>query len=203
MLDAAELARLEGCLARLLPHLDADDVALTGGVAIELHLGGASRRRSVADVDLVAGRLDAVAPSVVGAFLVSHRHVARPGVPKGIVQLVDPLARLRVDVFPGASAGARWAAVGAVPMRVLDARALLAHKLEVLASGAVDEKHHLDALALAALCGAPAPPPPPTGFRASVYSRDLEGRCERCERSRDPRFPLAPRAEVFAVLGYV
>ena len=49
-------------------------------------------RHHVADLDLVAISLDAVSSSVVDRFLLSHYHVAGPGVPKFMIQLVDPVA---------------------------------------------------------------------------------------------------------------
>ena len=44
--------------------------------------------------------MDGVAATVARDFLVSHHHVPQPGVKKAIVQLVDPVTRLRVDIFP-------------------------------------------------------------------------------------------------------
>jgi hypothetical protein len=54
--------RLGTCLRRLLLYLDADTVALTGGVAIELHLatrGLPRHSRITNDVDFVSQRYDA------------------------------------------------------------------------------------------------------------------------------------------------
>src|SRR6185503_7824924 len=90
---APEMERLSGCLARLMPHVDRDDVAITGGVAIQLGLAAIGQRGSratIADLDLVSKQVDSVAESVTGALLVSHYHVPQPGVPKFMIQLVDP-----------------------------------------------------------------------------------------------------------------
>jgi hypothetical protein len=68
-----ERARLQSCLVRLTPHLRLDDVALTGGgVAVELQLaaGRPPERARVSDLDLVARRMDAVAPTLARDFLV-------------------------------------------------------------------------------------------------------------------------------------
>lgn len=198
--------RLAACLARLWPHLDGEALALTGGVAIGVHLPS---RRRLADVDFVAARMDAVRPSVTREYLVSHYHVPGPGVKKAIVQLVDPATRLRIDVFPdhaGAVARATKNVVAGGPRLVVGAADLLAHKRALLArareGGTVDDKHWEDACALAALCGEPAPPAPASMAR-DVYSTDLGYVCDRCARSASPAFPLADKREIFAILGYV
>jgi hypothetical protein len=195
--------RLDRCLMRLLPHLDGDEVALTGGVALAVHLRG-RRVADAADVDFVARRMDAVAPSVARDFLVSHYHVVQAGVPKAMVQLVDPKTRLRVDVFPdlgGVVKRAQRALVGGALLPVVTAADLLAHKLELLQKPA-DAKHWRDAVALAALCGA-TPPPEPPHLVPDVYSTDLALVCDRCERSSSPDFPLADKHAIFDLLGYV
>ena len=202
-LTGGDVGVLASCLARLLPHLETEHVALTGGVAIGLHVPGRRRARPK-DLDFVARRMDAVSPSVTRDFLVAHFHVPGPAVPKAIVQLVDPSTRLRIDVFPdltGALAHARWRTVETTRLQVLEPEALLAHKLRLLA-GPVDEKHWLDAVALAARLGE-EPPARPARFVPDAYRQDLDGRCARCERSRDPRYPLAPRRVIFGLLGYV
>ena len=196
------MRRLESCLARLLPHLVGDDVALTGGIALAVHLP--TSRATVADVDFVARRMSAVSPSVARDFLVSHFHVVQPGVPKALVQLVDPVTRLRIDVFAdlaGAVARARRTTVAGAALLVVGAADLLAHKLQLLGKP-VDEKHWRDAVALAGLCAAP-PPPRPAAFAPDRYSTDLALDCDRCARSRSPDFPLAPKLAIFEQLGYV
>ncbi|MGZ3405219.1 MAG: hypothetical protein ACXVAN_02165 [Polyangia bacterium] len=196
------MGRLERCLRRLLPHLDGDGVALTGGVALEHHLPGS--RGEIADVDFVARRMEVVAPSVARDLLVSHYHVVQPGVPKAMVQLVDPETRLRIDLFPdlgGVIARAQRGVVGGALILVVRAADLLAHKLQLLGKP-VDEKHWRDACALATLCGAPAPPRP-EAITPDVYSQDLALVCDRCARSRSPDFPLAPKRAIFELLGYV
>ncbi|HEU4562137.1 MAG TPA: hypothetical protein VFS20_30190, partial [Longimicrobium sp.] len=97
--------RLHACLSRLLRHLDRQRVALTGGIAIDLHARTIGRRRQRdgwpdPDIDLVAEAAGVVSPSVAEDFLISHFHLPQPGYPKFLVQLVDPSSRLRVDVFP-------------------------------------------------------------------------------------------------------
>lgn len=200
--------RLSSCLSRLLPHLDRHSVALTGGVAIELHLAAAAkhgRRERIADVDFMASRLDVIAPTVASVFLISHYHVARRGVPRGMIQLVDPVTGLRLDIFPdlaGALSRAKHMLVAGEVLLVLEPQSMLEHKLQTLAKPPVDEKHWLDAVALAALCAAPSPPRL-AQFMPDRYSTDFTLVCDRCDRSRSPRFPLAPKANIFELLGYV
>ena len=207
-LPVSDTQRLRSCLSRFLPHVDRERLALTGGVAIELHLAGSGRRgrrECLADLDFVASQLDVIAPTVVRDFLVSHYHVAQPGVPKGIVQLVDPITRLRLDIFPdcaGTLPRAKRMIVEGEAVLVLDTQTLLEHKLQTISKSAVDEKHWLDAVALAALCGVPSPPRP-AQFVPDTYGTDLTLACDRCERSRSPAFPSAPKRIVFDLLGHI
>ncbi len=185
---------------------------MTGGVAVEYRLAMAGRRglrERLADLDFVARRVGVLARAIPREFLVSHYHAAGPGVPKALLQLVDPLARLRVDVFPvaaGALARATRGTLGGTSLLVLDARSMLEHKLRTLrrssATDPADPKHWRDAAALAELCGC-EPPAPPPHLRPAVLSTDIHASCARCELSRDPGVPLAPKREIFAILGYV
>jgi len=120
---------LNACFRRLVPHLDTARVALTGGVAIGLHLGVTRRDRIrcpiAGDVDFVADDADVVRPTVTTDFLVSHFHLPQPGYPKFLIQLVDPGTRLRLDFFPDslrALKRARVAAIAGVQLRVLEAQ---------------------------------------------------------------------------------
>lgn len=184
---------LRRCLERLRPHVDVDALALTGGVALGVHL---PERARLADVDFVAREMSAVRPSVTRDFLVSHYH-APPEKP--IVQLVDRETRLRIDVFFDRAGCVARAAVHD-GWRVVGAADLLAHKRTLLARP-VDEKHWRDVVALSALCGEPLPPPP--SLAPDVYGRDLDDVCPRCARSASPDFPLAAKSAIFALLGYV
>jgi hypothetical protein len=207
----SELQRLSACIARLLPHLRHDEVAVTGGVAIQLgmaDLGRAGLRATIADLDMVASSVDAVLPSVVSGFLVSHYHVVKPGVPKFMVQLVDPASAIRVDIFPdlvGSLPRARPVTVGAQRVKMLALEDILEHKLLGLSKASpaspVDPKHARDAQALGALLGRAIPTIPEDALVEDVYGSD-EGYCRRCELSGDPRFPLAPKDQIFSLLGY-
>jgi len=207
----SEVDRLSACLARLMPHLRRDDVAVTGGVAIQLgmaELGRAGSRGVIADLDLVAGSVDAVLSSVAGAFLVSHYHVAQPGVPKFMVQLVDPVSRIRVDVFPdlvGSLMRARGVKVGAQLVRMLALEDILDHKLLTISKASprspVDPKHAHDAHALGKLLGCCIPGVAEGSLVEDVYGID-EDFCRRCQLSSNPRFPLAPKDQIFSLLGW-
>lgn len=183
------------CLARLAPHVESADLAITGSVAI----GG----RMANDLDLVAARPDAVRASVSADFLIIHRHHGD----RLILQLADPRSGVRVDVFLDRFAGVGGARVGVHGWRVVDAAVVFAHKVEMLAGASqarpIDPKHVGDALMLAGLLGREVPAIDPRSVRAEVYSTELDARCARCEAAADPLFPLARKAEVLAVLGYV
>jgi hypothetical protein len=212
-LSTTETARLSGCLDRLTPHLRLNAVALTGGVGIQLGLaalGEAGTRDHVADLDLVATSLDAIAPSAVGQFLVSHRHVVQPDVPKFMVQLVDSVSRIRVDVFPdlvGSIKDARVTTIGAHRVQVLPLARILDHKLLTLSSASVnapiDPKHVLDAQRIGAVFRKPVPPVEPEKVKPDVYGVGIDDQpCRRCDLSRDADWPLAPRARIIELLGW-
>jgi hypothetical protein len=207
-------ARLHAALSRLLPHLDPARIALTGGVAAGLHLGAAGGERAAGipadDVDLVASGVDAVRRTAAAHFLVSHHHLPHPGYAKFLVQLVDPAARLRIDIFPdslGAIPRASVMDVAGVPLRVLRPEDVLAHKLATLAKASaadpVDPKHLEDARRLGAICGREVPHIETSHLGAAEYTRDVDAICPRCEASRSDAFPLAPKQEILDILGYV
>jgi hypothetical protein len=150
----------------------------------------------VADLDLVARRIGQPAPGIAREFLVSNYHTAGPGVPKALVQLVDPIARLRIDIFPDtndAIADAHSAAVGATSLATIG---------KASPRNPVDHKHWRDAAALAVIncCILPALTP---HFAPAVMSTDVGLSCPRCELSRTPDFPLTPKPEIFPILDYV
>jgi hypothetical protein len=205
---------LHDCFSRLQPHVDSTQIALTGGVAIDIHARASNahraRSRVAEDIDFVAESIDAVRPSVTNDFLVSHFHLPQPGYPKFLVQLVDPLTRLRVDVFPDSLRALRRApavSIGSYSLRVLDAETLLAHKLRLVSGSSavnpVEEKHYADVQWLGAICGRVVPSLPASHLVRPAYSHDLEELCLRCQVSRRDGFPLAAKRAIFDVLGYV
>jgi len=198
--------RLALSLERLLPHLALEDLAVTGGVALELHVPGS--RTEVADLDLVARRMDAVATTVAREFLISHHHAPGRGVPKAMLQLVDPVSRMRVDVFPdlaGVVKRAGWVRMQRWVLPVVRAEDLLAHKLQTLRKASAtrpeDPKHWHDARRLALHLGEELPDLE-LYLAPSVYGT-APMPCERCQRSTDATRPLAPREAIFTLLGYI
>jgi hypothetical protein len=210
--SASQTARLSACLARLTPHLRLNRVALTGGVAIDAGLsalGLSGTRHRIADLDLVATSLDAVSEGVASAFLVSHYHAVRPGVPKFMVQLVDPVSGIRIDIFPdlvGSIADARPALVGRHRLPVLPLARILEHKALTLSRASraapIDPKHVRDADLLGAVLGQPVPAVAPDALTPDVYGIDGDRDCPRCEMSRDPKWPLAAKERMFELLGW-
>lgn len=186
--DRIDLDRLSTTLARFLPYTNRSAIALTGGVAIEIHCsdaGVSSGRTRVADLDFVAVSVKTIAPSVAGSLLVAHFfHLPQPGYPKFLVQVVDPETRLRIDVFPdlaGAIARAAERTVAGHPVRVLDPHSMLDHKVRALSRAsaapnrrdAVRNLHH---------------PSGPSGTpRRLVHSSDLRlVSCSRAGGRADP-----------------
>jgi hypothetical protein len=198
------------CLGRFLSHIDAP-VALTGGVAIQLHAEryGLQARKSATnrDVDFVARDLPAIGPTATADFLVSHYHLPQP---KFLVQLVDPISRVR-DMFPHLVdfiAHAEETGFRDYRVKVLTREAILAHKMQIL-NGAlakdhvVDPKHYCDAIVLSELLGETAPTFPMHLLAPDVYSTDVTMRCVKCEASRTTLFTLAPKPAIYAILGHV
>jgi hypothetical protein len=211
--DTPEVSRLAGCLSRLLPHLRSDGIAITGSVAMEIGLaraGHAPSRLAITDLDLVARDLDVVSSGVGAQFLISHYHVPQPDAPKFMVQLVDPVGRIRIDIFPdlvGSIQQAQTVTIGEHVLKVLTLQTIFDHKALTLERAnkarPVDPKHDEDARLIGAIVSREPPTIAPEALRPEVYSGAGELICRRCQASRDVRFPLASRQEVFEILGYV
>jgi hypothetical protein len=209
-----ELTRLSGCLARLMPHVSRAEMALTGGVAIQLGLAALGRtgsRTAIADLDFVLSRVDAIAATVTESFVVSHYHTAGMGGAKFMIQLVDPIFRLRLDMFPdlaGSLARAQTFMIGTQTVNVLDLQSILDHKLATLSNAwgreeTIDPKHYLDAQTLGTIFGREVPAAPKWGLAKDIYGGEADLNCRRCELSRAERFPLAPKPQIFELLGWV
>jgi hypothetical protein len=202
----ADVERLVGCLDRLIPHVRRDRVAITGGVALQLgraQSGRPSVRNQLADLDLVAASADAIAPAVVGPFLVSHYHTVRPGVPKFMIQLVDAASGIRVDVFPdlvGSLADGRETFIGTHSVQVLPLERVFDHKVLTLSRASraapVDPKHVRDATILGDLLGRPVPEVATEALAPDIYGIEADYSCERCELSRHPGWPLDASAYI-------
>jgi hypothetical protein len=115
-----------------------------------------------------------------------------------------------VDRFPdtlGALGRADGRDIGGVSLRVLDARDMLDHKLALFAGASaahpVEEKHYADATRLGRICGRDVAWLPASHFTQTVFSRDTDATCLRCEVSQCAGFPLAQKRAILDVLGYV
>jgi hypothetical protein len=99
-LNAADSARVCRTFLNLARH-DISGWALTGGVAIELHilrLGGKPIIRRLNDLDFVAASFDSIPETIGSELLLRHVH---PYDPPGKIMLlgVDPETGVRLDVF--------------------------------------------------------------------------------------------------------
>lgn len=210
--SGVEATRLGGCLDRLTPHLRMNGIALTGGVGMQAGLaafGHPGVRDHVADLDLVAASLDAVSSTVAERFLVSHYHQVRPGVPKFMIQLVDPESHIRIDVFPdlaGSIAEAQAIQIGKHIMPVLPLNTIFEHKIQTLVraspSAPIDPKHVHDAITLGAVLSMPVPEVATEAVAPDVYGGDNDSSCNRCALSLHPAWPLAPKERIFDVLEW-
>lgn len=203
---------MSACLERLTPHLKLADVAITGGIGIDVGLaiqGLPATRSRVADLDVVATSVEAVRHSVAGRFLVSHYHVVRPGVPKFMVQLVDPESRIRIDIFPdliGSIRDAQTAIVGTHRLPVLPLYRIFEHKIQTLSRASqeapIDPKHVRDAEILGTVLQKPVPTVAPEALASDVYGLEADCNCQRCALSGDADWPLAPTNRIFELLGW-
>ncbi len=102
-LNSADASRLAATLHRLSRH-DISGWALTGGIAIELHIqrcGGEACLRALHDMDFIADSFEQI-PASLGSLgdelLIRHVHPDDPP-GKTMMQAVDPETSMRVDVF--------------------------------------------------------------------------------------------------------
>lgn len=205
--DAKIPTRAQECLYRLLPHLSPRGFAITGSLAMHLH--GLQHRR-VLDVDVVAEELAVVQPSAAGSFLISHYHQPTRNSPKFMVQLVDPHSRYRVDIFPDLEGSIGRSTAHALidqSIFVLSEADILRHKLQTLRESRrdqpVDPKHLDDMRVLAGTLGEATPDFSSLHLQREEFAMDTTQTCARCRESQSSAFPLAPKREVFKVLGYV
>ena len=99
-LNGADSARVARTLLNLARH-DISRWALTGGVAIELHilrLAGKPIIRRLHDLDFVAASFDSIPETIGSEMLLRHVHPDDPP-GKTMLQGVDPETGVRIDVF--------------------------------------------------------------------------------------------------------
>lgn len=99
-LNTSDSARAARTLAKLSRH-GISRWALTGGLAIELHISlrkGNGGTRPLHDIDFVTASFDHIPETLGDALLMRHIHPYDPPA-KNMMQGVDPETRVRLDVF--------------------------------------------------------------------------------------------------------
>ncbi len=162
VLSPLDVERASRTLRNLTAH-NVSDWALTGGLAIEIHLlRGAcvGPKRALNDLDFVASSFESIPGTLSQHFLFLHRH---PSDPPGrmMLQAIDRDTGTRIDVFRAAgSTMSRTSAVdlpgGLMRLVSLEDLAARAARLSLdLATGAcVPAKHAVDFMRLAPLVDA-------------------------------------------------
>lgn len=100
LLAGSDTARVQRSLDKLA-RCDLNNFAVTGRLALEAHrirLGLPSHRHPLNDLDIVVESFASIPEALAGDFLVRHIHAHAPE-GKMLVQLVDPDASLRIDIF--------------------------------------------------------------------------------------------------------
>lgn len=95
-----ETKRIESFLDKLLPHLEAGEFVIVGGLAIRFHLtsrGIEFPTRPFNDLDLIAKTSRTLRPTVTRDFLISHYHLIPGQVP--YVAQVDAVNHMKADIF--------------------------------------------------------------------------------------------------------
>jgi hypothetical protein len=151
---------------RTLQKLSAHDIsewALTGGLAVEMHVqngGGTRSTRTLNDLDFITDGFAGIPTSLAGKFLFRHiQPLDPPG--KIILQLIDGDSSLRVDVFRAygtTMSRTTTAQLGPTPLRLISREDLTARAarlvLDLAAGKQVEQKHASDYLRMATLVNA-------------------------------------------------
>jgi len=126
-----------------------------------------------------------------------------------MIQVVDPISRIRVDIFPDLVGSIRKAwtlTIGEQPVKVLDLRSILDHKIHTISKASpakpVDSKHDYDARTLGAIFGREVLLAPAGSYVKDVYGGEADLACGRCEVSRNPMFRFAPKNLIFDLLEW-
>ena len=158
-LTADDRDRVFRTIRKLAEH-DISDWALTGGLAVEMHIQNGGHMpciRAFNDLDFVIHEFRGIPTSLAGEFLFRHVHpLDPPG--KTILQLMDCDTSLRVDVFRayGATMSRTTnAKLGSIPVRLISLEDLAARAarlvLDLAAGQQVEQKHASDYLRMATL----------------------------------------------------
>lgn len=132
-LSPADGARVSRVLQKLALH-DIERFALTGGLALELHLidrGHAPCLRTLNDIDFVVDSFASIPGTLGKDFLIRHIH---PRVPEGktLMQLVDPDEALRIDIFRAYGATMKRCCFTAGQRQIVSAEDLAARAASLL-----------------------------------------------------------------------
>jgi len=158
-LSARDADRASRSFRKLARH-DIARLALTGGVAVEIHalrLGCGAGIRCLNDLDFMAGSFACIPDTLSDDFLFRHIH---PSDPPGrtMLQAIDPDTALRIDVFRACAATMRRTSLldlPGAPVQLISLEDLLARTARLaldLAEGAfVPAKHAIDFMRLAEL----------------------------------------------------
>lgn len=149
---ADDMDRVFRTIRKLAGH-DISDWALTGGLAVEMHIqkrGHTPRVRALNDLDFITREFEGIPTSLAGEFLFRHVHpLDPPG--KTILQLIDRDTSLRVDVFRayGATMSRTTdAELGSIAVRLIPLEDLAARVARIvlgLAAGQQVEQKHANA----------------------------------------------------------
>lgn len=99
-LNPTDANRVQRTLRDLAAH-DVSQLALTGGLAIELHIherGAAPLIRPLHDLDFIVASFDDIPKSFANGLLLRHVHPQDPP-GKTLLQAVNPESEVRIDVF--------------------------------------------------------------------------------------------------------
>jgi hypothetical protein len=145
---------------RKLSEQNISEWALTGGLAVEMHVqdvGRAPSIRALNDLDFITENFESIPTSLAGKFLFRHVHPFDPP-GKIILQLIDADTSLRVDVFRAYGATMSRtvnAELGSIPVRLVSLEDLAARAarlaLDLAPGKQVEQKHASDYLRLTPL----------------------------------------------------
>jgi hypothetical protein len=98
-------------------------------------------------------------------------------------------------------------AIGTHSVGVLPLERIFEHKVQTLSraseSRPVDPKHRDDAQLLGEVLGRPVPDVASGVLAPDVYGLAADWSCGRCELSRHPAWPLAPKPRIVELLGWI
>jgi hypothetical protein len=182
LLSVSDSTRAFGLLQRLEQH-HIKPWALTGGLAIEIHIvlaGLAPQGRSLNDLDFIATHFADIPETLARDFLFRHVH---PGEVSGrtMMQFVDAEAKIRIDVFRATGASMTRASQLDLPtgkIKVVALEDLIARTARLsldLADGVpIAAKHATDFVRLSDLIGPPGVQPAWRDHRKPGHPQDFK-----------------------------